>query len=151
MKTALLFILAPCLALGRVGEKYEEFAKRVKVPPSYEKTHKNGLIQARYKVDDITVVLVALNGVITTEHYFPVTKAQAEAIVAKTAAKLEVDTQTKADAEVAWHVFGHPLKATLKDSVLTIRDGSDEAALKEISAEEKAKEDAEQVKKVAPF
>lgn len=147
----LLLLLIPCVAFGRVGERYEDFAARVKVPPSFESTHKNGLIQARFRINEITVKLVVYRGVIATESYFPVTKAQAAAIVARTSKDFEVDTQTNRDADAAWHVFGNPLKAVLRSGVLTIRDGNDEAPLKEMEAEEKAKEDADAVKKVEPF
>lgn len=135
MRTALLTLLIPCVAFGRVGEKYRDFIARINSPPSRENTHRNGLIEASYRVNDITVMVRVVNGTISTEVYAPVDEAQARALASKVFGRLE---PSKIKNGLVWDLPGK-LSGVYNDGVLAIKDGRDEKLVEEIEKEKEEK------------
>jgi hypothetical protein len=146
MKLTLL-LLIPCIACARVGERYEEFSKRVKVPPSKENSHPNGLIEATYRVGEILVMLQILDGRISTETYAPVDEAQASALVAKTAQGV---APKKIGDQTIWVVPGR-FRAVFYENILEITDGRASNLMAEIKEKEAKARAQRSVNKLAPF
>jgi hypothetical protein len=146
MKLALL-LLIPCIASARVGEKYSDFTKRVNVPPSYERTHKNGLIEATYRVNDIIVMLQIVDGTISTETYGNVTKEQAEGLIAKLAKDV---APKKVGDQLVWSV-PRRFRAAFYENILEVTDGRSSELLAEVKKEEAEQKARESAKRLAPL
>lgn len=82
MKTALLLILAPALALGRVGEKLEDFKRRVEDPP-IDETRADSITMSIFKVHGVPVEVYSIAGVIRMEVYKGVEFDSAKLIMSK--------------------------------------------------------------------
>lgn len=147
MRIALVLLALCSVCLGRVGEKYAEFKKRVGVAPTTETDYRNGLIEAFYAKDGVTVIVSVANGVISSESYSPVTSDQAKAIMQKQGAGFVLSPENAPSGGLAWSDDARTTYAIFKGDALMIADHKDGPLRKEIEAKKKA----ESLKKVDGF
>jgi len=68
---------------ARVGEKYEDFVKRVGKAEKVEPAAKGPVIRYYHTFNGITITAVVDGGIIRIEDYSPVSSAQADALVSR--------------------------------------------------------------------
>jgi hypothetical protein len=84
MKTALpLLLLCSTVAFARVGEKYEDFVKRVGKAERIESAAKGSTVRYEHKFNGITITAIVEGGLIRHEDYMPVTLEQAVELVSR--------------------------------------------------------------------
>jgi hypothetical protein len=116
MKLALL-LLIPCIALGRVGEKLEDFKKRASAAVDVA-NYSDGIFRATALVDDIEVEMIGKAGVIYYEFYRGVSEVQARAIVGKLPNKFQL---IEPGPEIQWRDGTTKLSCFYRKDILLIR------------------------------
>jgi hypothetical protein len=116
MKLALL-LLIPCVALGRVGEKLEDFKKRAAAELEV-KNYADGVFRATTFVDGIDVEIIGKAGVIYYEFYRGVSEVQARSIVGKLPNKFQL---IEPGPEIQWRDGTAKLSCFYRKDILLIR------------------------------
>jgi len=133
MKALALLLCLIVPAFGRIGEKLETFKKRVGVPPSFEKTHKNGLTITTFETRIAKVSVYSIGGVIARENYIGVDEYFAVGIIGKQEGKWE---KAAGDTNIQWKGDVEGLKARFSGDSLMLTNGKAEPLLEEVSKEE---------------
>jgi len=127
----LLCLVAP--AFGRIGEKLEVFKKRIAVPPSFEKTYKNGLTITVFETRIAKVSVYSIGGVIARENFVGVDEDFADGIIGKQEGKWE---KAAGDNSSQWKGDAEGLNARFSVDSLMVTNGKAEPSLEEVRKEE---------------